>query len=179
VADWSPVSNRNVLIWPDRDEPGLAYARDVLEALADRRCSVSVLDIASLGLPDGGDAVDWLLRNRSACGEDVLRLPTTASVVNVGIGDLTTSEPKSTLPVSIIESIADWCAARCVRDHRVWGGLQALYRDLSEWHASDPSCVRSEFVDGLAVLGIQVDLKLANGLALREDIEALGGLRLE
>jgi transposase len=89
------------------------------------------------------------------------------------------SNLKLTLPVSNIESIADWCAARCVRDHRVWGRLQALYRDFSEWHGFDPACLRSEFVDGLAVLGIKVDLQLANGLGLREDIEAAGNLRLD
>jgi hypothetical protein len=179
AADWTPVAGRKVLIWPDHDKPGLAYAHDVLEALADRRCSVTLIDTARLGLSDAEDAVDWLRRNPSARGEDVLRLPTTASVANVPRGDVAVSDPNFTSPVSIIERIADWCAARCVRSQRVWGGLQALHRDFSEWHGSDPACARTEFVAGLTAHEIEVDSQFAQGLALRQDMDAAGPLRLD
>jgi hypothetical protein len=179
AADWTPVAGRKVLIWPDHDEPGIAYAHDVLEALTDHRCSVTLVDTARLGLSGGEDAVDWFYRNPRARGEDVLRLPTTGSVANLAIGDLTVSDPKSMLQDSVIESIADWCAARCVRDQRVWGGLQALYRDFSEWRGSDHACTRSEFVDGLAVLDIEVDSQFAKGLGFRQDTVAESLLHVE
>ena len=34
AADWSVLAGRRVAIWPDADEPGQAYARDVLDMLA-------------------------------------------------------------------------------------------------------------------------------------------------
>jgi hypothetical protein len=171
AADWSPVANRKVLIWPDHDEPGLAYANDVIEILADRRCSAKVLDTSCLGLSLGEDAVDWLWRNPSARCDDVLRLPTTVSTADVP--ERHVADPEIIFPSGIIGSLADWCAARCVRDERVWGGLHALYRDFSEWHGPDFACVRSEFVARLAVLGIEVDSQFAHGLGLRLDVEAL------
>jgi hypothetical protein len=170
VADWSPLAGRNVLIWPDHDEPGIAYANGVIEALADHRCSVKVLDTARLSLSDGEDAVDWLRLNPTARCDDALRLPTTASFADAPERHL--ADKEFILPSAIIGSIADWCAVRCVRHERVLGSLHALYRDFSEWHGSGSACARSEFVAGLAVLGIGVDLQFGNGLVLREDVDA-------
>ena len=30
-SDWQPLARRKVLIWPDHDEPGIAYAQTVLQ----------------------------------------------------------------------------------------------------------------------------------------------------
>lgn len=60
AADWSPLTRRAVVQWPDNDEPGFAAmveARRILEALGAR---VVVLDVQALGLPPKGDCVDWL-----------------------------------------------------------------------------------------------------------------------
>jgi hypothetical protein len=106
----------------------------------------------------------------------VLRLPTTPSTVDLAERHL--ADRELILPSVIIGSIADWCDARCVRDDRVWGSLHTLYRDFSEWHGTDPACARSEFVAGLAVLGIEVDSQFAMGQTLREDVVAARLLRL-
>jgi hypothetical protein len=66
-TDWSPLAGRIVVIWPDNDPPGFTYAETVsgilqtLNPMAD----VRVIDAASLALPPGGDAVDWLRRKAS------------------------------------------------------------------------------------------------------------------
>ena len=36
-ADWSPVEGRDVTIWPDNDEAGAGYARDVLRLVPHAR----------------------------------------------------------------------------------------------------------------------------------------------
>lgn len=62
-ADWSPMKGRRVVIVPDRDEPGEEYADAVADlALRAGAESVKVARLADLwpGLPEGGDAHDWI-----------------------------------------------------------------------------------------------------------------------
>lgn len=54
-TDWSPLALRNVVIWPDNDEAGVAYAKDVGEILRAMRCSVRTM--RPVGGP-GEDAAD-------------------------------------------------------------------------------------------------------------------------
>ena len=51
-ADWSPVEGRDVTIWPDNDEAGAGYARDVLRLVPHAR----LVDVG--GLPEGWDLAD-------------------------------------------------------------------------------------------------------------------------
>jgi KaiC/GvpD/RAD55 family RecA-like ATPase len=73
-ADWSPVAGRRVLLWPDNDppdpkgvSPGAAYAASVLEIVGrlEPACECYRIDPGSLGLPDKGDAVDFLELRRA------------------------------------------------------------------------------------------------------------------
>jgi len=64
-ADWSPLRGRTVLIWPDNDTPGAAYAEAVAGLLHGVAREVLILDPAALAdrlglspLPDGWDAAD-------------------------------------------------------------------------------------------------------------------------
>jgi hypothetical protein len=68
-ADWSPMQGRRVVIVPDRDEPGERYAEDVADLAHGAGAeSVSVVRLSELwqGLPDGGDAADWIEHNDAA-----------------------------------------------------------------------------------------------------------------
>lgn len=73
-ADWTPLRDRRCLIWPDRDAPGSKYADDVTAKLRALGCMVEVIDVEPLGLPDAGDAVDWLAMHPDAKAVDVLAL---------------------------------------------------------------------------------------------------------
>ncbi len=74
-ADWTPLSGRTVVIWPDNDEPGDGYAADVAERLQELGCSVECVDIEALDLPNAGDdAADWLQAHPKAGAADVLAL---------------------------------------------------------------------------------------------------------
>jgi hypothetical protein len=58
-SDWSPLAGREVVVWPDADEPGAAYAQEVAElARAAGVTSVRIADVS--GLPQGFDLADDL-----------------------------------------------------------------------------------------------------------------------
>jgi hypothetical protein len=74
-ADWTPLKGRHVIIWPDFDAPGQRYGDDVESRLVALGCHVKKIDVEALGLPVGGDVVDWLEANPSATKGDVEALP--------------------------------------------------------------------------------------------------------
>jgi putative DNA primase/helicase len=56
-ADWTPLEGREVILWPDNDEPGAAAMARLAEHLInDRKCKVSRLEVSDL--PAKGDAAD-------------------------------------------------------------------------------------------------------------------------
>jgi len=71
-ADWSPLANRRVVIWPDNDEAGQRYAASVAAQVQGVGCTVRLVDVVTLGLPPKGDAVDWLAANPGATKDSVL-----------------------------------------------------------------------------------------------------------
>jgi len=73
-TDWSIISGREVIIFPDNDEGGLAYAQIVGSKLESRN-NVSIVDILGLNLPEKGDVVDWLQLNQEASLGDLRSLP--------------------------------------------------------------------------------------------------------
>ncbi|MBN8744797.1 MAG: DUF3987 domain-containing protein [Thiomonas arsenitoxydans] len=75
AADWTPLQGRDALIWPDADEPGAQYGRDVATRLVALNCKVRIIDVAALGLPAKGDAFDWRAAHPEATAADVLALP--------------------------------------------------------------------------------------------------------
>ena len=57
-ADWGPLKGRNVIIWPDADEPGLGYAKNVAEqALEAGAAKVRIVALPD-GLPKSWDLAD-------------------------------------------------------------------------------------------------------------------------
>ncbi|MDY0331629.1 MAG: AAA family ATPase [Thiomonas sp.] len=76
AADWTPLQGRTVLIWPDHDEPGAQYGREVAARLLALGCEVRIIDVAALGLPPKADAWDWCAAHQHANAAEVLALPT-------------------------------------------------------------------------------------------------------
>ena len=74
-ADWSVLSGRTVVIWPDNDDPGRRYAEAVAEILLSLGCTVCMIDVAALNLPPKGDVVDWLAVHADATDDDIAALP--------------------------------------------------------------------------------------------------------
>lgn len=47
-TDWTPLAGRAVLVWPDHDEAGRAFAREVAMRLVSLGCAVRILDPPTL-----------------------------------------------------------------------------------------------------------------------------------
>lgn len=71
-ADWGPLKNRNIIIWPDNDKEGLEYSKEVAHRLLALNCHVRQVDIEHLNLPEKGDIFDWLSANPHA---DIQQVP--------------------------------------------------------------------------------------------------------
>lgn len=59
-TDWSPLKNKEVIIWPDLDEAGEKYAKAVKEIVLPIAKSVSIIDPSELGLDKGEDIVEFI-----------------------------------------------------------------------------------------------------------------------
>jgi len=74
-ADWRPLKDRRVILWPDHDDAGRKYADDVRERLRGLGTACECLDVVALDLPEKGDAVDWIKARPEATAADALALP--------------------------------------------------------------------------------------------------------
>ena len=74
AADWTPLANRNVIIWPDNDAVGIKYAQTVTTLLRALNCTVQWVNISALNLPAKSDCVDWLLANPHATAAEITAL---------------------------------------------------------------------------------------------------------
>ncbi len=75
TTDWTTLRGRQVLIFRDTNAVGLTYARDVTRKLQGIAASIEWVDVAPLGLPEGGDVIDWLAMHPEATLDDLLALP--------------------------------------------------------------------------------------------------------
>lgn len=57
-ADWSPIKGKNVVLWPDSDNPGIEAMEKLAKILISDCLSVKILDVT--GMPEGYDAADAL-----------------------------------------------------------------------------------------------------------------------
>ncbi len=72
-ANWQILAGREVTLWPDKDDAGKRYAKDVKAILTALNCTVNVIDISKLNLPVKGDCVDWLAQFKETHGRDATK----------------------------------------------------------------------------------------------------------
>ena len=75
TADWMPLKNRSIVVWPDNDKAGIRYAQFVTAQLKDLNCSIQWVCVDDLQLPQKGDCVDWLNAHPEATQSDIEFLP--------------------------------------------------------------------------------------------------------
>ena len=94
AADWTPLCGRTCIVWPDNDttgkQAGRLYGETVVAKLRTLGCTVEVIDVAALDLPDKGDCVDWIAAHPDATAADVLELPRIAASPDTAIAASTT-----------------------------------------------------------------------------------------
>ncbi len=74
ATDWASLQGRSVCVWPDNDAPGAKCGHDAESTLRALGCTVDVLDVGKLNLPENGDCVDWLAAHSDATADDVRAL---------------------------------------------------------------------------------------------------------
>ena len=91
-ANWQILEGREVWLWPDNDDAGKQYAREVKVKLTNLNASIKQIDINLLKLPIRGDCYDWLrqfkrLNGGDATANDVLDLPLQNELLEVSTSD--------------------------------------------------------------------------------------------
>ena len=116
-ADWSPLAGRACILWPDNDEPGKAYAGDVGNILIGMKCPLSCVDVARLGLPPKGDAVEWLDSHQNATLSDLEALPLLAyqprekNAIEADLASVELQRADAITPEAVTWLWQDWIAA--------------------------------------------------------------------
>jgi 5S rRNA maturation endonuclease (ribonuclease M5) len=88
--DWSPLAAKQIVIWPDNDEPGFGLAGRVKNVLNSLAGAIRVVDIPH-GKPEGWDVADAI-----GAGEDVTAYLGTAkrkTLPILSVADLASLEP--------------------------------------------------------------------------------------
>lgn len=67
-TDWSPLAGKAVLIWPDRDKPGYAYAEAASQALLQAGALSCAILIPPTDRPEGWDAANALTEGFDVAG---------------------------------------------------------------------------------------------------------------
>lgn len=70
-VDWAPLAGRNVVLWPDNDDPGRKAMDSVGESLERQGCTVRLVDTRGIEQPKGWDISDAVSGWVGANGEAV------------------------------------------------------------------------------------------------------------
>jgi DNA primase len=77
-TDWLPLAGRELVLMPDNNQAGEAYAAKVSQILADLHPRPTLRILRLAGLPEGGDLVEWLEAHDSwdetQCRQELERL---------------------------------------------------------------------------------------------------------
>lgn len=88
--DWTPVTDRSVVIWMDNDEAGLRFACQVTAILEAQECLIRWVNVDDLCLEEGEDFIDYWRAHKELTRADIEALP----IINAPRID-----PKTGLPV--------------------------------------------------------------------------------
>jgi AAA domain len=134
-SDWSALAGREVTIWPDNDEPGRAYARDVAALLSGVAARVRVVEL-SPGFPPGWDLGDHndVARAQPEPGDKASLVRLLAAACEL---------PSETAPAASSEALAP---ARVLRPGITGAALQDKVFAPIKW------IVPGYFVEGLTLI---------------------------
>ncbi len=134
LTDWSPLTGRVVVIWPDADAPGLKAAAEIADAL----CGIAkkLLFVDTTGLADGFDAADLETPDPAAWLRERMRDEAPGAVVEASVEPapaVRTATPSDPRPPAVPHP-ADKAAGDFVPPEFA---DEALALRFAERHASD------------------------------------------
>lgn len=105
-TDWSPLAGKTIIVWPDNDAPGFAYAKSVSERLAGLGCQILGVTPPS-DVPAKWDAGDCVAEGRDpheliAAAQPIVTVAPKPRVRLVSISDLASLPPPEWLIDGII-----------------------------------------------------------------------------
>lgn len=105
-TDWSPLAGRHVIILPDNDEAGYAYAEEVAELLEklDPRPTVHLVELPEL--PEHGDIVDLIIAQQDVADTRDTVLSTQSCQAGAGGNGAI-----STAATSVVRAVPGSCSA--------------------------------------------------------------------
>ena len=131
-ANWQILAGRNVVLWPDNDEAGIQYAKDVTVKLVSLNANINQIDIVALGLPSKGDCVDWMVQfqkanNKTATNADIEVLSHLNEVVQAPARDYLKVRGTLASTSNYYPSVTLQCAADITPEpiHWLWNGWLA------------------------------------------------------
>ena len=65
ATDWSSLTGKKIVLWPDNDEAGASYMDEVTKILTDLECTIWRIDPDSVGIPKKGDLADMVAKGVS------------------------------------------------------------------------------------------------------------------
>ena len=123
-ANWQILAGREVMLWPDNDEAGLQYAKDITAKLTSLNATIKQIDISLLNLPIKGDCYDWLVQFKQAYGHDATKadieaLPFKTDLIQAPTSDYLTASDAKALPQTDDEVIKQLAALKPLEYDRV------------------------------------------------------------
>ena len=125
-ANWQILAGREVTLWPDNDEAGLQYAKDVSAKLTSLNATIKQIDISLLNLPIKGDCYDWLLQFKQVHGFDATKadieaLTNITEPIQTSASDYLIASDAKVLPQTDDEVIKQLAALKPLEYDRVRG----------------------------------------------------------
>lgn len=131
-ANWQILAGREVMLWPDNDDAGLQYAKDVTAKLTSLNATIKQIDISLLNLAIKGDCVDWLVQfkqvhSRDATKADIAALPLKTDLIQTHASDYLYAVGTMPLPDNYYPTVSLQCAADITPEpiHWLWDGWLA------------------------------------------------------
>lgn len=123
-ANWQILAGRKVTLWPDNDDAGLQYAKDVTAKLTSLNATIKQIDISVLNLPIKGDCFDWIVQfkqvhGRDATKADIEALPHITEPIQSPTSDYLTASDALVLPQTDDAMIARLVALKPLEYDRV------------------------------------------------------------
>ncbi|MCC7081806.1 MAG: DUF3987 domain-containing protein [Burkholderiales bacterium] len=128
-ADFRPLAGRAVTIWPDNDAAGIGHAERVAAKLRALGCAIERIDVRALGLPVGGDVVDWLRANPGATAANLTTVPRVREK----------TESRQEAPAAYRQERNEW--PEPLNDAAFYGLVGEIVREIEPQTEADPAAL--------------------------------------